>query len=390
LHTHLTEQSQFGIVAVLQNDAPELPLPPDVDLQNGSAYEQSWAEAAAPLGATIPPEERFIGLSDTEGRDVPTYRRGDPSLASETNVNRSYLIATGHGDLEIDRGSGRRELADAIATESNPLTARVIVNRLWMHVFGRGLVATVDNFGTMGERPTHPELLDYLADRLVHVHAWHLKPMIKEMVVSRTYWMESSDAPVSDATNKWLSTYRMQRLSAESVRDSLLAVAGNLDESLEGESIPVPHRFAGTGSDSGSNDAANGPIDGNRRRSLYLSSRRNYPSIFLEVFDKPSSLSTFGQRDRTSVATQALTMLNDPLVQLQTTIWANATIGSSDRVDDRIVRMFGQAYARSPTITELEDCKAWLTTASPDVSEVDLWSDMAMGLINAKEFIYVP
>jgi hypothetical protein len=395
LHTHLTEASQFGLVAAIQTDAPELPIPAKVDLRNGLEREEAWGNTVAEFEASIPGVERFIGLSDTNGRDLPSYRRGEPSLASEASVQRSYLIATGHGELKIGSGSGRRELAEAIANDSNPLTARVIVNRLWQHLFGRGLVATVDNFGTMGERPTHSELLDFLANRLIHVHSWRLKPLIQEMVSSRVFWIETGDAPTTDATNKWLSTFRMQRMSAEAIRDSLLVVAGNLDETLEGESVPVPHRFTGTGSDSGNNDAPNGPVDGNRRRSLYLSSRRSYPNLFLDVFDKPSSLTTFGQRDRTSVATQALTMLNDPFVQLQATAWATECIKADQRdgigqATDRITRMILQAYARPPTTGELRDCEIWIKESPVDASELELWSDLAMGLINAKEFVYVP
>jgi hypothetical protein len=395
LHTQMTDQSHFGVMRVLQTDVPEPPLPPECDLPKDSELEQSWAENVVNVGIKFPAPERFLGMCDTHGRDLPFYRRGEPSLASDASVPRSYLIATGHGDLRIEEGSGRRELAEAIANEFNPLTARVIVNRLWQHLYGRGLVATVDNFGTMGERPSHPELLDYLANRLVQEHGWRLKPLIKEMVSSHAFWIESGNAPASDATNMWLSKFRMQRLTAEAIRDSLLVVAGNLDESLEGEPIPVPHRLTGTGSDSGNNDAPNGPMDGNRRRSLYLSSRRNYPSLFLEVFDKPSSLSTFGKRDQTSASTQALTLLNDPFVQMQAAAWANNCIQASardhsDEVNGRVVRMFRQAFAREPTEEELRDCAAWFADSSPHAAEIELWCDLALGLINSKEFIYVP
>jgi hypothetical protein len=273
-------------------------------------------------------------------------------------------------------------VADALANGDNPLTARVFVNRVWHHLFGRGIVPTVDNFGLLGDRPTHPELLDFLAHRFVHDHGWSIKKLVRELVLSRAFAIRSGPAPEADATNALLTRFPLRRLEAEAVRDAILAVSGQLDRTLGGEPIPVPHTLAKSGSDSGNNYPESGPIDGRRRRSLYLGSRRSFPSTFLDVFDKPPPLTTFGRRDVSNVPTQALTLLNDPFVAGQAKAWAKRVSDSWLSPAERADRMFLEAFARTPTDAE--------RTKALALADAGGWEDLVLALFNAKEFIHVP
>ena len=195
--------------------------------------------------------------------------------------------------LAFSQGSGRLELARAVASPDNPLTARVIVNRLWQQHFGRGLVATPSNFGAMGERPTHPELLDYLARRLV-TSGWSLKALHREILLSATYRqtsaadMRSSDL---DPENKLLSRMHRRRLDVEACRDALLTVAGNLDNTVGGPS-------------------GNLATADFRRRTIYGTISRHNLDGFLRLFDFPDPNITSERRAVTTVPLQQLFVLN--------------------------------------------------------------------------------
>jgi hypothetical protein len=207
--------------------------------------------------------------------------------------------------------SGRRELAEAIASPRNPLTARVMVNRVWHYVFGRGLVATTDNFGRYGEQPTNQELLDYLATRFVE-DGWSAKKMIRLLMTSETFRQSTDPAAGSleaDPQNLKWSRYPVRRLEAEAIRDHILAISGRLDRTMYGPSIE-PHR----GEPKEYRRLFQGPLDGNGRRSIYLKVTRMEGPRFLELFDLPPPLQTRGNRDVTNVASQALALMNDPFV----------------------------------------------------------------------------
>ena len=176
----------------------------------------------------------------------------------------------------------------------NPLTARVIVNRIWHHMIGRGLVATPDNFGKLGEKPTHPELLDYLAGRFV-AEGWSIKKLVREITLTRTFQLAvnpSGNAVNTDPENRLLARANVRRLEAEAIRDAMLQASGSLDRSPRG----------------GSDNA-----DSNRR-SLYQRVIRNRLNPFLTVMDAPVPTSTTGRRDVTNVPAQSLTMMNDPFI----------------------------------------------------------------------------
>ena len=386
LHTHDTLSNVMGLRAVVLSHfgQPDLPLPTPLEIE---PIWTKYAEQAVAIEQAIPAPERFIGVQDLNGADLPVYARGNANRPKAEFEPRRFLQLVSTHQPHVVEGSGRRELAETLAAPENPLTARVFVNRVWQHLFGQGLVPTVDNFGILGESPSHPELLDWLADRFMHEHQWNVKPLIREIILTRTYGVEAGSPPESDAANRWLTRFPMRRLEAEAVRDAILAVSGTLDRTLEGEPILVPHDLGGTGSDSGNNYPASGPLDGDRRRSLYLASRRNFPNTFLDVFDKPAPQGTFGRRDLSILPTQALTLLNDPFVQGQAEAWAARIISTDLSPEERVVRMFQEAFARGPSDTEQQ--RAVSLVYASDAGD-NGWVDLALSLFNAKEFIHVP
>ena len=327
------------------------------------------------LEAEMPVPQRAPGLLETAGFDAPFLPRGDHLKPGEP-VPRGYLGVLDPQPYHTAL-SGRLELANDIANSRNPLTARVMVNRVWHWLFGRGIVPTVDNFGRLGEKPTHPELLDFLAARFVE-EGWSIKRLITELVATRAYQMSSTPSSRGlevDPANELLSHFRVRRLEAESIRDSLLAMSGGLNTKMGGPSD-----------------------DDSARRSIYLKVRRTSLNPFLQVFDAPKPFTTLGRRDATNVPAQSLTLLNSPFVITQASNWAGTLIkDGSATPETRVRRMFAAAYARSPDDRELETAKAYLATLAEDrkltpaqmLASEPVWQDFAQSLFNLKEFIYV-
>ena len=329
------------------------------------------------------------------GKDYPILTGGQ-ALAPGRIAPRHFLTLMPESLRKINREqSGRRELAEAIASKDNPLTSRVMANRIWHHVFGRGLVATTDNFGRYGEAPTHPELLDYLASRFAK-DGWSMKKLIRLMVTSETFRQASQatkQADEADPQNVLWHRYPVRRLEGEAVRDSLLSVSGSLDPKLFGPSVQ-PHR-----------DEAKpyrrlfqGPLDGEGRRSIYLKVTRMEGPRFLETFDFPQPMQTRGNRDVTNVPSQALAMLNDPFVTRQAEVWAeHLAARRDDAVDARLTAMFETALSRPPSPDELTRMRSLVQTlaerhsvASSNVlASVAVWKDVAHTFFNMKEFLYL-
>src|SRR5205807_2177185 len=196
------------------------------------------AEKCQRIEAGLPMSRRALAMADGTGVDEPVHIRGSHKLLGE-RVPRRLLEAL-DGQAAKTNGSGRLELAQRIVDPANPLPARVLVNRLWQHHFGEGLVRSVDNFGVLGETPTHPELLDYLATEFVR-QSWSIKKMHRLLLLSRTYQMASrADArsEEADPQNKLLHRMPIRRLEAECIRDAMLAVSSRLDRRLYGPSVP--------------------------------------------------------------------------------------------------------------------------------------------------------
>ena len=326
------------------------------------------------------------------------FIRGSVQNPSKNPVARRTLSVV-HAEQEPfeTAGSGRLDLARSIASPENPLTARVIVNRIWHHVFGRGLVETVDNLGIQGTLPSHPELLDYLATRLVE-ESWSMKTLIREMVLSEAF--QRTTAPSDAALHKdpegvFLQHYPVRRLEAEAIRDAMLSASGTLDPRLYGESVPIylSEFMKGRG-----RPQSSGPLDGHGRRSIYVSVRRNFLSPFMLVFDMPIPFTTFGKRNTSNVPAQSLTLLNDPFVQQQAESWARELVALKElSVEEKIRHMYITAFSREASAEELEEAVVFLErqTLSYGLDTAALaydlrpWQDYSHALFNTKEFIHL-
>jgi hypothetical protein len=346
------------------------------------------------LLAHIRPESRLApAMWDGSGVDERVFIRGSPKALGVAVPRRFLAALAGPGRLLVARGSGRLELARLMTDPArNPFLARVLVNRVWHHLFGRGIVASVDNFGVLGDRPTHPELLDYLADRFVR-QGWSVKRLIRELVLSSTYRMSSRPDPKADQAdpqNLLLHRTRLRRLEGEAIRDALLAVSGRLDRRLYGPPVAV-HL---TAFQDGRGKPETGPLDGAGRRSVYLAARRNFLSSFLLAFDTPAPASTVGRRTVSNVPAQALILMNDPFVHQQAEVWANRVHAQGGTMEEKIIGMYQSAFARPPDAAELQACVDFLNPLSggrqpPERSNLAAWTDLAHVLFNAKEFIFV-
>ncbi len=345
--------------------------------------------------------ELVRALTMTEGtpQDGRVYLRGDPKTPGAVQPRRFLEALGGLEDGPIENGSGRLRLAERIADPGNPLTARVMANRVWQYLLGRGLVPTPDNFGVLGEKPTHPELLDYLAASFV-AEDWSVKRLIRRIVLSETYQMRSAPAnPLAeerDPSNALLHRAHFRRLEGEVIRDALLAVSGALDESMYGPSVPIylspfmgGHRRPKT----------SGPLDGDGRRSLYVEVRRNYLSPMMLAFDTPVPDSTIGRRTESNVPAQALVMMNDPFVLAQAGRWAAQLVqNEEERGEDRITAMYLRALGRPPGPGERARIQDFMArqAASHGLGPAEaardprIWRELCHVIFTLKEFIYLP
>lgn len=336
-----------------------------------------------------------VSWTDATGVDEAVLIRGKPTRPGAT-APRGLPEAFGTPRITVAHTSGRAELARQLTDPANPLVARVLVNRVWHHLFGRGLVPTPDNFGQLGERPTHPELLDYLAWQFVHEDGWSMKTLIRQLVLTDAFARSSRDvdprAGRVDPANLLLHRYPVRRLEAEAIRDSLLVVSGRFDPKLGGPPVPVhlTDFIVGRG-----RPATSGPLDGAGRRSLYLSARRNFLPTFLLAFDLPTPFSTVGRRNVTNVPAQALALMNDPFVREQAGVWAarllKETPGATDEA--RVAWLFETAFTRPPAAGEtraaletLAELRALHAGAPPETA----WAEFCHALPSVTDFIYLP
>jgi hypothetical protein len=332
-----------------------------------------------------------LALEDANGVDERVFIRGNPQIPGVPAPRRFLEALAGSDVLQTSHGSGRLELARQVVDPNvNPLVTRVVVNRIWHHLFGRGLVASVDNFGVLGERPTHPELLDYLANRFA-AEGWSIKKTIRHLVLTNTYRMSSQpdeQADRADPQDLLLHRMRVRRLEGEAIRDAILAISGRLSPKLYGPPVPI-HL---TPFLEGRGRPTSGPLDGDGRRSIYLAIRRNFLSPFLLTFDTPSPFSTMGRRSVSNVPAQALVLLNDPFVHQPAEVWANHVLAGKGTERERIAEMYAKAFSRPPTEVELRDCLDFLDHQAKQEgrnARDRAWADLAHVLFNVKEFIFL-
>jgi len=279
--------------------------------------------------------------------------------------------------------SGRRELAEWMASPENPLTARVMVNRIWAHLFGAGLVRTVDNFGSMGETPSHPELLDYLALEFVN-NGWSIKQLIRQIVMSRTYQTSSqvvAEQLATDPENRLLSHFPKRRADAEYLRDALLTISGTLDDAKGGPTVK-----SGTNSEFGY-------VYTSQRRSVYLPVFRNKIEEMLSVFNFPDPNLVQGQRTSTTLATQALYMMNHPKMLAFSESTAKRVLDLPDQTrQQRLDWLYRFSVGRLPTESEVKLCTNYLNAATSDqqnIDQVETWSILCQTIFCSIDFRYI-
>jgi len=372
--------------------------PPGVTAEQVARLGKLWNDFHQ-LESALPVPARTPGMADGTGLDEHVFIRGNPKNLGEA-VPRRFLEAIGGADQPIFReGSGRLELARRITDPANPFLARVMVNRVWHHLFGRGLVATPDDFGVLGQPPTHPELLDWLAAYFRDEARWSMKKLIHLLVTSSAYRMSSkpSDAALEakDPDNALLHRMRVRRLEGEVIRDAVLAVSGRLDPTMFGPSVPVHlNEFM----DGRGRPAKSGPPDGAGRRSIYLEVRRNFLSPMMRTFDAPVPFTTVGRRTVSNVPAQSLILMNDPFVAEQARTWARRLLRHPEQKSEaRIADMFYAAFGRPPSPAELSDALDFLkrqtesyALSGPSLEDREQpWADLCHVIFNAKEFIFI-
>jgi hypothetical protein len=320
-------------------------------------------------GPGAPP--RAMTLEDLPAPVRPrVFLRGNPNNLGAAVPRQFVGVLAGDKRRPFTDGSGRLELARAIANRDNPLTARVLVNRVWLHHFGQGLVSTPSDFGLRSEPPSHPELLDHLATAFVD-GGWSIKKLHRLILLSRVYQQKSDDRAacrVVDPENLLLWRMNRRRLDFEALRDALLAVAGRLDRTIGGPSV------------------RNIEAVGSTRRTLYgFIDRLNVPGLY-RTFDFPSPDATSAQRDITTVAPQALFLMNNPFVlDAAANVLRRPEIAAEMEIGARIARLYRLLYGRAPKAAELALAREYLGAAPAAVA----WQRYVQALLLANEFVFV-
>jgi hypothetical protein len=321
-------------------------------------------------------------ISVVEGEkieDARVHLRGSVHTLGEV-VPRGFLRVATYGDPPSmpERESGRRELADWLGSPDNPLTARVIVNRVWHWLMGSGLVRTTDNFGSTGESPSHPELLDNMAVRFME-EGWSVKSLVRRIVLSRTYRLSTAEerrATAVDPENRLFGHANRRRLDAESIRDTILSVSGRLQTDMGGPTFPP-----GLAADYGYKQA-------DSRRSVYAPVFRNALPELFEAFDFADPSMVVGRREASTVAPQALFLMNHPFI-LEQSHHAARRLLAEPGLDDRgrIDRAYRLTLGRPPTESELRiglDCVDEVTPAD----EEEVWGMLFQALFASIDFRY--
>ena len=349
--------------------------------QDVTAWQKKLAEKQK--SAPMPPP---LGMSVRDGEtpiDCPVFDKGEIKKPLAP-VKRGALSAIPVKLATIGpKESGRRQLADWIASPLNPLTARVIVNRVWLHVFGRGLVESPDDFGKMGMKPSHPELLDDLAARFVK-NGWSIKGLIRELVMSRAYQMSSATAAQSsDPANIMLWRANKKRLEAEPLRDAILYLGGTLDHTPR-EGSPIADKaqaITPAGREVGRKHFLNDLKDDTTHRSIYLPIVRGAQLSMMQCFNAADPGLVIGNRSASITPVQSLLLMNSDQVMTQAQNFSKRLLGTT--LDVRITRVWKMACCRQPTAQEKEALRGFITAAG-DTDEG--WTQLCHAVLQSGEF----
>ncbi len=364
----------------------KLPAKPEEKYPKTTREELGKLRAALKqLEDNPPPLVSAMGVTDGNATELPVFVRGDHNTPASFKQPRRFPQVLSDGKPLGNENSGRLALAQWVADKKNPLTARVMVNRVWRWHFGRGLVATTDNFGLLGERPSHPELLDWLAAWFMD-NGWSVKKLNKLILTSATYQMSSVASPAAlqqDANNVLLSRAPLRRLEAEPLRDSLLELGGLLDKQVGGfvwtfENYKLV--FNHTSEDATTYES--------NRRALYLPVIRNHVYDLFELFDFPDPGTVNGNRADSTIAPQALYLMNSPLVLRATESMAEALLKEGDLTNaQRVQRLYAQVFNRPPTVKETQRAVVFINNFAQN--RLASWQALSQALVSSNEFLYL-
>lgn len=336
---------------------------------------KAWQAEIKELEAQSPRKFAFAHtILDIASNDMHVALRGNILKPGPIAPRRFLRIVAGEQRAHFSEGSGRKQLASTVTNPSNPLTARVIVNRIWLNHFGKALVRTPNNFGALGEKPTHPELLDWLASTFIE-SGWSIKSLHRLITTSATYRSSSNfneTAFAFDGDNRTIWRMNPRRMDAETWRDSLLAVTGELDITLGGASIE--------------------DIVNSNRRTLYAKVSRNDPLAsdeFLRLFDFPIPRASSAKRTANIVPQQYLFMMNSPFMLDRAKALSARLLKESEQRSIQIELAYELLYSRKPDGRELHSAQRFLGSESESAGELDRWQQYCQVLLSANEFMYV-
>ena len=376
------DNSAIGTTDKTQNTKDKLP---DLKVLEKQLKELNERAPYRPMAMSVAEAKQF--------EDTNIRIRGNVHSKGD-KVPRGFLQVASYGSptLPPAKESGRRELAEWITSSTNPLTARVLANRVWHHLFGVGIVRTVDNFGTTGETPSHPELLDHLATRLMN-HGWSVKSLAREIVLSRTYGLASEvktsnlKSQISaDPENRLLWRQNRRRLTAEAIRDAMLLTSDSLDRTMLGRTLRNPKQ-----------DGPNANIGemtyvfDDSRRSVYTPILRNRLLELFEAFDFADPNLSIGRRNVTTVPTQALYLMNSPFVMDESRDAARELLAQPDLTDkQRVESAYRQTLGRQPTARERDIALRIVTpSAENTVPSPIAWERLFQALFASVDFRYI-
>jgi len=374
-----------------------LPKPGDIPYDSETAGKlAAFDKRIQEIEKQRPDLPAVMAVEETTPVNLKIHLRGNHlTLGDEVPRRFPRIFGDSPGQLP-PQGSGRLEFARWLTQPEHPLTARVMVNRIWSYHFGEGLVRSPDNFGLLGERPTHPELLDWLSRRFVE-SGWSLKSLHRLILLSSTYQLsgtKSPDVEMLDPENRLWSYFPRRRLDAESIRDGILAVSGSLDLSPGGSLLPTPNRQYVT-----STASVNPVVYQTNRRSVYLPVVRSALYEVLQAFDFADPSTPNGRRDSTTVAPQALFLMNSEFVLTQTKTLAESILKQIDlNASQRIDRLYRRLFGRPPAEIEVERAEKYLTGFTeaarskkyhPDEAELYAWQSLCRVLLSTNEFLFL-
>jgi hypothetical protein len=394
-HPRMSAEKDPFFVAVWQENGPLhrsrdeqiAALPPEKAKEVTALLSQ-----AADKERTLPRKEIPMACAVKEGETMnqKVFLRGDyHSLGDPVERTVPSILRLSAPAPEVKTKSGRLELANWIVDPRNPLPPRVMANRIWQGHFGDGIVRTPDNYGRLGDRPSNPELLDYLANRFME-NGWSIKKMHRLIMLSKTYQMSAAfdeEKKAKDPENRLLSHFPRQRLSIEEIRDAYLAMGGDLDLTMGGTLDPG----VGTDGETSANRISMNPEKTNRR-SIYLPLRRsNLPTLYT-LFDFGDATSPEGHRSTTTVATQALFVMNSPLVIREAAHITDSVLKQQRQDKRRVEEIYLRVLDRRPDANEIDSGLTYLASLRQKWNEIDeekAWTSLTHALMASNEFIFV-